>query len=66
MFVMKIEYVLEVLRTHFLKKASAKGFETDAFIHHDDIIQVSLIQVRAITSLLHQSEDWSSSRSSNF
>ena len=44
MFVMKIEYVLEVLRTHFLKKASAKGFETDAFIHHDDIIQVSLIQ----------------------
>ena len=54
MFVMKIEYVLEVLRTHFLKKASAKGFETDAFIHHDDIIQVSLIQVRAITSLLQQ------------
>ena len=44
MFVKNIEYVLEDLHNHFLKKASAKGFETDAFIHHDDNFQVSLIQ----------------------
>ena len=42
MFVMKIEYVLEVLHTHFLKRASAKGFESRLFYHHDDTIEVSV------------------------